>query len=180
LDDNGRFVDTLMDHDEQLGTLIWQGKSVDFILPIDTGENGSKLGLEIIRFNLSKKWRQTEQGLKLEAELHVTGNFMEELGPSSSYATIKDNVKLNEICSKTLENILQKSWQKALQLEQDYLLAGDSMYKYKNKLWQSVKNDWPAAMRDVELEITVKSKISFLSNYNNSIWKIDLTNHPYK
>lgn len=170
LDDNGRFVANLNDM-ENYGALFWMNKSRNLVLPIVSKSNGEKVSVYILKFKRKMKWEINNDKLTLNVNLRAIGSFAEEEGTSGPLTSGTNNKNLNASCARKIERIMINTWNKSLSLQQDFLGIGEHLRKHEYKTWQKVKKDWPQAMKDIDVNINVKSKITFNNNVNKSLWK---------
>ena len=156
----GTFVAALS-AEETIAAIMWRGELENFIISFSLSDTAKDEYLSFVIKNLKvrKKWGE-ENGqscLNLTADFSAIlaeGNYNQE---SKNTQTRK---KIEEQLQTEIEKYLRSAWDKSLELEVDYILVGDHMRRYNNPHWRRVEANWPKAMPEILLKITVNGVLS--------------------
>ncbi|GEM_PF-6699934 len=157
-----------LDSTETRGLLLARGllQSSVFLVKDKTETNLVVLNL----LGLKQKYQVKEKDGKVEIiiKLEVKSAIREQIG----YEDIlqKEQIDwLNQALAELIKAEILTTWEKEKELKADVLHLGQQINRYKPKIWQKLREDWPENIQKITLSIEVKTQILFQGDINYPI-----------
>ena len=149
-----------LNQEETLAAMLWRNEIKTFTLTFTPQGVKAPVSFFIYGFKLKKNWKniKEKQGDKQVFSLHVdcTTALAEDANGMDFFSTEGMETAVFFV-NQELEKIFRLVWEKALAMKEDFLMAGDYLYRYKNREWDNYAADWPLGMENFVLDIEIKN-----------------------
>ncbi|MBK1811482.1 Ger(x)C family spore germination protein [Clostridium sp. YIM B02505] len=143
---------------ESMGLLWGTNKIKRATISVKSPDENEKVTIRINRAKSKLKPRIQGDTIYMSLEVHTEGDIMEQT--TSKDLSDPQIIKvIEDTASKQIEKEVINAFSKSKELGADIFGFGDTIYKYKPKVWKQIETKWDKELQSIRFEVKVDARV---------------------